>query len=315
MLETKEPEAIIPLVEFQDTTTDIAIPGSDQLEVQSVSDSVQVASVFNATTNSRRSLASKGSYDIQDKTAYVKFSIDPSTTSGNIAELWLYNAPKFIQTSLIMAPTATVTRAIAVAYSAGDDSAPQTASNPCTFALGVVYQLRVGILFTTKWQILAELRSSSNAVLCSIALEPIGFNSRTFFDSSFSFVLSQSASGTAVKRRIMAQEQMSINVKEMGVACKTSECSSIAPTSPKTYSSINVGLIAGLIAAIAGVMLVALIIAIIVVGVIAKRRKRKQHVVAYAPSDEQAFEEPPVEPTEERSAADLVHYEAFQEQQ
>jgi hypothetical protein len=136
----------------------------------------------------------------------------------------------------------------------------------------------------------------------------------SFFSGTFTYVLSQSSSGTALQRKSMiVDEVVSIKVSQMGVECSKGACASTAPSATKTPLSnsggVPIEIIAGVIAVIGGFMVVVVLVAVVVVAIIVKRRK-KRAINIYSEEDK-TEEEEIVEPAEPEN--NLITYNAFTE--
>jgi hypothetical protein len=294
------------------TFGDNVIEGADAIEVTNTTGGVlTIASTFSATSKSRRSLSTKGGYDIQDKSAFVMFSIDPSTTSGNVVELWMYAvAGKYLLTTLSISPT-TLATSISVYFSVSNDTRTLQNTVTCNFNKGVKYTLRLSIAKENSWLVIGDLSSGTTSI-CKVSVTPENV-ATSFFEQTFTYVLSQSSSGTAVQRNIRAvDESIAIQVSKMGVECTKGNCASSAPSAAKTPSSasstLNVGIVAAVIAAVGGVLVVSLLVVVVMAAVIVKRRQ-KNRVKTYT-HEEQKEEEEIYSDDEQNS--NLILYEAFQ---
>jgi hypothetical protein len=238
-----------------------------------------VASTFSSSSTARRALSTKGGYDIQDKISFVTFSIDASTTTGNVVELWMYASGKYIQSALSIVPGSMATY-LTVRYSGGN-AVPQQQPVACAFAKQVSYQLKLSIYKETGWNVKAELTVGSSS-LCTALLVATVPNS--FFSEAFTYVISQSGTGTTVQRVVKAaDESISIKVSKMGVECVKGTCASVAPSNTvQKYSSsgTNTGIVAAAVIAFVGgfVVLSVIIVVILVAVAIKRRRSRKTNV-------------------------------------
>jgi hypothetical protein len=277
--------------------TQVGIPGTEQFEIVNATlDSIQLASVFNSSQKSRRSLSTKGGYDFKDKSAFIKFSIDASTTSGNVVELWMYSVSKFVETGLTISPDAPYKRSLTIGYSYSNASGVQSLSNDCLFEKDKLYTLKLGMVLETKWGIVSELYSGST-LMCTLTMNPVPFNPSTFFSGTFTYVVSQSSSGSTLKRSLHAvstQESMSIKVQQLGVECRTGACAAAPATTKSTKgslsSTLNIGMIAGVIAAFAVIALVLLLVGTVIAAVIIKRRKKRTAII-YQDENSAAYED------------------------
>jgi hypothetical protein len=304
---------VIAEINFADNSTfgDNVIEGADTLEVaNSTNGVITVASTFSSSSKSRRALSTKGGYDLQDKTSFVSFSIDASTTTGNIVELWMYvRSGKFLQVALSITPGSLAT-SISVRYSS--DTTPQQQTLACSFLKQVQYLLKLRIYQETSWMVRAELLQGSSLV-CAASLVPSNVPSN-FFSDTFTYVLSQSGTGTPVQRdNSAADENMSIQISKMGVECTKGTCASVAPTNtqkPSTTSGTNVGVIAAVIAVIGGIVVLSVIIVVIAIAVFIKKKSKKINVYL----DTQPEVEPDATSPEEEMQQTTV-YDAFANQQ
>jgi hypothetical protein len=283
--------------------------GTESIDVSnSTAGVLVVASTFTASSKSRRSLSTKGGYDFQDKVAYLKFSVDNSTTSGNVAELWMYaNANTFVQTSIAISPT--LDKSISVAYSESASSTPETKTTNCNFIKSNVYHLKLRMELSATSKVIGELYLG-NTVICAVSMSLGSFSAKSFFSSQFTYVLSQSSSGSTLKQRnILADEVVSITVHQLGVECLKGQCVTSAPVSKAPsvpQSGLNTGLIGGIIAVFAAIVLVAILVGIIVIAIIVKKKKKKR-VVTYVEQEKEEEED-----TEELDNKELTKYNAFQ---
>ncbi len=221
---------------------DVLINGAEALDVSNVTNGqLVISSTFSSSSKTRRALSTKGGYDIQDKVGFVTFSIDPLTTSGNIVELWMISGTKYIQSTLSITANTFVPR-ISVAYAPNNSTSPQSNLQNCTFVKGVLYQLKLSIsMQNNAWIVKGELYSASGANICSISLPLQQFVSSQFFASSFSFVLSQSPSGTALQRKVKAagDETMQIKISQMGVQCPSGNCQAAQSSTVKPVTMLE----------------------------------------------------------------------------
>jgi hypothetical protein len=233
---------------------------------------------------------------MEDKTAFITFSIDASTNTGNVVELWMFSAQKYILGTLSIKPVTLATE-LMLAYSLSNVTTPQTRNGPCVFAKNVKYNLKIRIeQVLTVWTVKGELLNNANVVVCALSLVPAGFNAKSFFANPFTYVLSQSSTGTNLQRSIKGSESMSITVNKMGVECSKGDCSSKAPTPTASASvmqnqSFQVELIAGIIAVAGGIIVVALLLTVIIGVVVIKRRKKQRHQVSVYETHEVVEEE------------------------
>jgi hypothetical protein len=234
---------------------------------------------------------------MEDKTAFITFSIDASTNTGNVVELWMFSAQKYILGTLSIKPVTLATE-LMLAYSLSNATTPQTRSGPCIFAKNVKYNLKIRIeQVLTVWTVKGELLNNANVVVCALSLVPAGFNAKSFFANPFTYVLSQSSTGTNLQRSIKGSESMSITVNKMGVECTKGDCSSKAPHTATTSSSVmqnqgfQIELIAGIIAVAGGIIVVVLLLTIIIGVVVIKRRKKQRHQVSVYETHEVVEEE------------------------
>jgi hypothetical protein len=291
------------------------IPGVEPLDVSnSTNGLLTISSVFSSTTSLRRALSSKSGYDFQDKVAYLSFNIDQKTTSGNVAELWMYSGTKFVQAALSITPTTLATR-INVAYAPNNISTPQAQSMTCAFVKNTDYTLQVRLTQTLAVWTLSGQLLFDNSVVCTINLQLVAFPASQFFSTSFKLVISQSSSNAPLQRTISQapSEVTSITIRQLGVICpKGGQCAASAsspeavPTVASTlsFSPLTIGVVVSVVVAVLFALTVAFIVVIIVVGVIHRRRKRR---VKYQ-TDESITEE---EHSQAESQTNLQKYNAF----
>jgi hypothetical protein len=285
------------------------LEGTDSFDLGNTTNGVlTVASSFTQSTKSRRSLSTKGGYDIQDKVAFVTFSIDAATTTGNVVELWMYaTESKFLVSTLTITPTST---SMTVSGMINEGSNVQSQTNACAFSKSVVYQLKLSLSQDTNWVLKGELLLGRTTI-CTVSLMVQNLVARSFFSDTFTYVLSQSATGTTV-RKIQAEEVVSIKINQMGVECSKGTCSSSAPTAtkaPKTTLTTKapIEIIAGVIAVFGGLVFVVILVIVVVIAVVIKRRK-KRAVAIYAPRPEEEEEQPDDVP---EPIAVITTYDAF----
>jgi hypothetical protein len=319
---TPIPTIAVTIIDFNDNDTfgEPVIEGSELIYTNYTNGELVVSSTFNSTRKSRRALSTKDGYTFEDQVAFVKFTVDPSTTSGNIVELWMHaGAGKFVQSTLSITPVSHA-KTISVTCSASSVATMQTMSRNCSFVKGVAYTLKLNMQYASTWTLKSEIFvTSSSASICVITMPLTGFNAQSFFATPFTYVLSQSPTGTEVKRALVQDEDesMTIKVSQLGVECyKTSGCASVtkAPTAERASgASLNVAMIAGIVAGIIAGILIVILVAIIITAMYIRKRNRLQKVAVYESSilqEKQEEDEPDVE-EEEDHVKDPVH--AFDE--
>jgi hypothetical protein len=304
----------IHLLDFNNATFgDTVIEGSEKIDIvtTNTTDGISIASTFSATSKSRRSLSTKGGYTFNNTVAFVSFSIDPATTTGNIVELWMYGtSSNYVEVYLSIAPTSFVQQ-MTVSFSSASSPTPQLQAKSCAFQKGVVYLLRMQLL-QNPWTVKSELLSATNAVVCTNSMLVNEFNAASFFSSPFTYVLSQSSSGMTARRDLAGdQETMSIKVNKMGVTCATGSCSSVSTSNTKSSSSssLNITLIAGIVAAFGGIVIVVILTVLIIAAIIVKRRRMRK-VNIYEPATDSEVEEENHD-DEEQDAQNITTYNAF----
>jgi hypothetical protein len=294
------------------------IPGADIFDLSnSTLGTIALASEFNASTKARRALSTKGGYNFQDRVAFVKFSIDPSTTSGNIIELWMYaTESKFVQTAISISPD-NGAKTISVAHSASNTTTQQPVTSACNFVMNRMYQLKLRMEVATKWTIYGELYYGST-VLCAVSMTPLQFSPSTFFKSTFTFVLSQSSSGTGLTRTVTAAvaETISVQVSQLGVECVGSSCvtSAAKSTAKKTdTSTLNIGMISGIAGSVAGALVIVALVTVLIVAMAVKRKRRKQVQIYEQETDQSDDEQTVVESVcdDDLSEIEPRKYDAF----
>jgi hypothetical protein len=308
----------ITVYDLNNGTMPSVIPGADIFDLSnSTLGTIALASEFNASTKARRALSTKGGYNFQDRVAFVKFSIDPSTTSGNIIELWMYaSESKFVQTAISISPD-NGAKTISVAYSASNTTTQQPVTSACNFVMNRMYQLKLRMEVATKWTIYGELYYGST-VICAVSMTPLQFSPSTFFKSTFTFVLSQSSSGTGLKRTITAavSETISVQVSQLGVECVGSSCVTTAAksTAKKTdTSTLNIGMISGIAGSVAGALVIVALVTVLIVAMAVKRKRRKQVQIYEQETDQSDDEQTVVESVcdDDLSEIEPRKYDAF----
>jgi hypothetical protein len=231
----------------------------------------------------------------------------------------MYSDAKFIEAGLTISPNS-LAKSITVGYAYSNLSTPQTQSENCAFDKGIVYTLKVGIDFDTKYSVTGNLYQG-DVVVCTVSMTPAPFTPSAFFSQPFTFILSQSASGATLKRSLRAatQESMSIKVQQIGVECKTGNCGSGSAPSSTAQKALfsgdgaNIALIAGVVAAIMGLIVIVIVVGIIVAAVIVQRRRRRQVSIYEATVDSMKYDE--VEEEEPEQNPSLTLYDAFAQSQ
>jgi hypothetical protein len=213
---------------------------------------------------------------------------------------------KFLLTTLAIAPGSFAT-SLNVFYSSSSNTQAQQQTTSCAFAKNVKYQLKLSISQESTWLVTGELLKDTQ-VVCKLSIIPRNVPSN-FFSQTFTYVLSQSSTGTGVQRSINAiDESMSVSVSKMGVTCTKESCSSATtarPTTTKNSSSFSIGILASIVAVGGGLFVIVVLTIIIVVAVVVKKRKRR--VELYEPSAEE--QESEVIETDEQ---EQIIYDAFQ---
>jgi hypothetical protein len=245
---------------------------------------------------------------MQGKIGFTTFSIGLTTTSGNVIELWMKASPtKYIVSSLSIAPI-TKTKTISVSQL---PFLPLGKTGACSFSLGVVYRLEVGLNQTgSGWILSSELYNEQrDTKICDISMAVTNFVPNQFFSEPFRIVLSQSSSATKLKaRKVMdTAEIMSVSVKQVGVACVGSACSTSSPNL-QSNSSSTVGIVAGVIVAVIAIG-AATAVAVLIVAVIVYKRKKSERVYIVGDSTIQEEREKDVELPQ--NLAPPTKYEAF----
>jgi hypothetical protein len=317
---TPTPKIAVTIIDFNDNDTfgEPVIEGSELIYTNYTNGELVVSSTFNSTRKSRRALSTKDGYTFEDQVAFVKFTVDPSTTSGNVVELWMHaGTGKFVQSTLSIIPVSHA-KTISVTYSASSVATLQTLSKNCSFVKGIAYTLKLNMQYATTWTLKSEIFvTSSSASICVITMPLSGFNAQSFFATPFTYVLSQSPTGTEVKRALVQDEEesMTIKVSQLGVECyKTSGCASVtkAPTADRASgASLNVAMIAGIVAGIIAGILIVILVAIIITAMYIRKRKRLQKVAVYESTILQEKQEEDEPDAEEDHVKDPVH--AFDE--
>lgn len=196
---------------------------------------------------------------------------------------------KFVQTVISLSPDSGA-KTISVAYSASNTTTQLPVTNLCNFVVNRMYQLKLRMEVTTKWTIYGELYYGST-VVCSVSMTPLQFSPSTFFKSTFTFVLSQSSSGTGLKRTITA---------------------AVAETITDT-STLNIGLISGIAGSVAGALVIVALVTVLIVAMAVKRKRRKQ-VQIYEQEIEQSDDEQTVVESvcdDDLSEIEPTKYDAF----
>jgi hypothetical protein len=268
-----------------------------------------LSSSFSSTSSiTRRALRSTGSYTFQNKVAYVQASIDPSTTSGNVIELWMYdNLANFMYASMSISPSGATT--IGLIWNATDfDGSALTTTTPCAFKFATWYQYNLELQVPTSsanptWILqgtLTEMRSGTTVCLVSY-VAPYNFDGSAYVENTFKLIISQSANNVnmansgsvSTSRRTSIStartttamtDTMKVYLDQAGVTCAASACSSPpvyqaptptpAPGTPVSSNSIVIGSFVGV-----GVLLVVVLVLVAAIIVIARKNyKRKAYI-------------------------------------
>jgi hypothetical protein len=251
-----------------------------------------------------------------NRVAFSEFVINPSSTKGNIFELWMISTQdsRYVLAMLSMSPSGNT---ISLAVNSSAASVNNAAA--CSFVSSVSYRLEMEIYVDSSaiYNANVALKSIGSSV-CNLTLPLSNFNAQEFFNVDFMFALSQSSAGTSVMSRSVrtanSTDFLSIAITGFGIACQTASCSSASSggtsTSSGGASTASVtsdgfsatGIIVGVTV---GAVVVVVSISMIIIGVaVVLRRKRKSQVHIYQQETLQETQQAP-EPDQ------TVRYNAF----
>jgi hypothetical protein len=275
------------------------VDGSIDLEIvadnstafnSTVASLLQVSSTFPPGIKARRALRTNGVYGFDNKTSYLEFAVDPSTTAGNVVELWMYvSAARFVLGTLSIGSDVAKTHSLTVTFNSSDVSSAIITTIDCAFTINVAYRFEVKVLTpvvtgSNLYIARAELSKLADGTsVCHADIPLATFTPSIFFATQFTMILSQSSGGTSLSRALHQSsngDSMTIAVKRMGIECQKGVPCAAAPTAyastPTTPSAPEGPNLLYLYSIIGGVVLLFAIIALIVIAaIIIRRRKRK----------------------------------------
>jgi hypothetical protein len=251
-----------------------------------------LSSVFLPGVKSRRAVKTSGSYMFNNMMAFLDLIIDSNSTSGNVVEMWMYaSQDRFLQSALSLDPRG---NSLLLNFNSTDALSMLTTNVSCNFITGVLYHMELQMIAPgssdAQWKANTRLLRQG-AQLCSSTLTLQNFDPEIFFSTQFSFLLSQSSSGTGFSARSIktsSGDSLSLQISKMGISCQQdavcgSSSSNPTPSVAPDTAHLSIGVIIAVAATIAGFALVGIIIVVIIVAIVSVKRRRR--VATYESSE------------------------------